>query len=89
LPQSERREVIMGLVQRCREEGRQLGRQEGVREGLLAGIELGLELRFGDEGLRLLPEIRAIEDIDVLGALQQALKTADTPAALRRLYAEQ
>ena len=88
LPQSERREVIMGLVQRCREEGRQLGRQEGIREGLLAGIELGLELKFGDEGLRLLPEIRAIENTDILRALQQALKTADTPAALRRLYTD-
>lgn len=84
LPHSERREVIMGLVQRCREEGR----QAGVREGLLSGIELGLELKFGDEGLRLLPEIRAVEDIDILRALQQALKTANTPAALRRLYAD-
>ena len=74
----------MGLVQRSREEGR----QEGIREGLLSGIELGLELKFGDEGLRLLSEIRAIEDIDVLKALQQALKTADTPAVLRRLCAE-
>ena len=93
LPHSERQEVIMGLVQRSREEGRQLGlqegRQEGIREGLLSGIELGLELKFGDEGLRLLPEIRAIEDIDVLRALQQALKTADTPAVLRRLCADQ
>ena len=97
LPRSERREVTMGLVQRCREEGRQLGRQEGrqegrlegIREGLLDGIELGLELKFGDEGLRLLPEIRAIEDLEMLRAIQKALKTASTPAALRRLYAHQ
>lgn len=84
LPKSERREVIMGLVQRCREEGR----QQGFREGLLASIELGLELKFGDEGLRLLPEIRNIEDIAVLGTIREALKAVDSPEALRRLYAD-
>jgi predicted transposase YdaD len=54
LPRSERREVIMGLVQRCREEGRREGRregrEEGIREGLLAGIELGLELNSAMRG---------------------------------------
>lgn len=89
LPHSERREAIMGLVQRCREEGRQLGQQEGVKEGLLAGIELGLELRFGREGLRLLPEIGTIEDLTVLRKIHEALKTADTPEALRGIYASQ
>ena len=79
----------MGLVQRCREEGLRLGRQEGVREDLISGIEFGLELKFGDEGLRLLPEIRRIEAINVLRAIQEALKVAGTPATLRRIYADQ
>lgn len=87
----------MGLVQRCREEGRQLGwqegrqegRQEGTREGLLAGIELGLDLRFRNEGLGLLADIRGIDDIGVLRKIQAELRTADTPAARRRLYKNQ
>jgi len=29
----------------------------GMKKGLLKGIELGLEVKFGAEGLKLLPEI--------------------------------
>jgi len=61
-------------------------RKQGVREGLLAGIELGLELRFGGEGLRLLPEIYRIEDVDVLQAIHDGLRTAGTLKELRRIY---
>jgi len=102
LPNSTQREVIMGLVQRCREEGRregiQLGRQEGrqegiqtgiqtgIREGLLAGIELGLELKFGTAGHQLLPEIRTIESVEHLRTLHDGLRTADSLEAVRRLY---
>ncbi|MFQ5872778.1 MAG: hypothetical protein ACE5JL_03115 [Dehalococcoidia bacterium] len=73
-------------IEQGRQEGLQEGRQEGVREGLLAGIELGLELKFGSEGLRLLPEIRKEEDVDVLKAIHEGLKTVDTVEELRRIY---
>ncbi|MGH2544118.1 MAG: Rpn family recombination-promoting nuclease/putative transposase [Ardenticatenaceae bacterium] len=62
------------------------GLEQGRREGLLAGIQLGLELRFGAEGLRLLPEIATIEEVGVLRAIHAALKTAGHPDDLRRLY---
>ena len=78
-------------LQQGREEGLQQGLQQGlrqgIREGLLAGIELGLELKFGAEGLRLLPEIRRIEDVEVLRAIQEGLKTVQTLEELRRIYA--
>ncbi|NBD36823.1 MAG: hypothetical protein GVY30_12615 [Chloroflexi bacterium] len=67
-------------------QGLEKGMQQGVREGLLAGIRLGLKLRFGDEGLRLLPEIYKIEDVDVLRTVHEALETVNTPADLRRFY---
>ena len=57
-----------------------------MRLGLVQGITLGLDLKFGAEGLRLLPEIRKIEDIDVLTAIQEALKTVTTIDELRRVY---
>jgi hypothetical protein len=76
--------------QRGLEEGRQEGLQQGllqgVRQGLLEGIALGLELRFGSEGLRLLPEISRIHDVDILHAIHEGLKTAETLEELRRLY---
>jgi predicted transposase YdaD len=69
-----------------RQEGLREGRQEGLREGLLGAIELGLELKFGAEGLRLLPEIAKITDTDVLKAVQAGLKADIALADLPRIY---
>lgn len=60
--------------------------EQGLQQGLLDGIELGLELKFGVDGLRLLPEIRKIEDVDVLKAVHEGLKTVSTLDELRRIY---
>jgi flagellar biosynthesis/type III secretory pathway protein FliH len=72
------------------QEGKQLGLQEGKqlgeRKGLLEGIELGLELKFGSEGLRLMPEIYQIEEVDMLRTVHEGLKVVETVEALRRLY---
>ncbi|MFQ5343168.1 MAG: cytosolic protein, partial [Anaerolineae bacterium] len=74
-------------IQQGIQQGRQQGIQQGIREGLLAGIELGLELKFGSQGLRLLPEVYKIEDVDVLRAIHEGLKTVTTVEGLRRVYA--
>ncbi|MEM9906913.1 MAG: hypothetical protein AAF921_17985 [Cyanobacteria bacterium P01_D01_bin.44] len=71
------------------ETGRQEGLQEGLREGLLSAIELGLELKFGAEGLRLLPEISKLEDVDLLKALQEGLKVAKRLEELQTIYQPQ
>ena len=60
--------------------------QQGERRGLLRGIELGLKLKFGHDGLRILPDIRKITDTDLLMTIHDGLETADTPDALRRIY---
>jgi len=72
--------------QQGRQQGQQQGLQEGLQEGLLSGIELGLELKFGSEGLQLMLTISQIEDVDVLRAIQQGIKTANTLDELRRIY---
>jgi hypothetical protein len=56
-------------------------------EELLAGIALGLELKFGAEGLMLLPEIKEITDVDVLRAVRDAIKPAANPDEVRRVWA--
>jgi predicted transposase YdaD len=68
------------------QEGFQQGKQLGLREGLQEGIILGLELKFGAEGLRLLPEILKIEDVGMLWAIKEGLKFVETMEALRSLY---
>ena len=59
---------------------------EGLRKGYLAAIELGIELRFGADGLRLMPEISQIDDLDVLQTIQKAIKKAETLNEVRSSY---
>ena len=56
-------------------------------EELLTGIEVGLKLRFGEEGLRLMPELRELYDHEVLRSVLHAIETAATPDELRRVWA--
>jgi hypothetical protein len=65
-------------MQHCLQQGMQQGLAQGRREGILAAIEFGLELKFGFEGTLLLPEIFKIKDVDVLRAVQQAVKMAES-----------
>jgi hypothetical protein len=68
------------------EKGMDKGFKQGTRNGLLMGIDSLLEFRFGSEGLRLLPEISKIEDVDVLKAINLGLKTVKNLEELRRIY---
>jgi hypothetical protein len=68
------------------EKGLREGLLKGLLQGLLQGIEVSLELKFGAEGLELLPEIRELQDPEVLQAVLEAIKTADSPAELREVW---
>ena len=74
-------------IQQGIQEGIQQGMEQGVRQGLLAAIELGLELKFGDDGLRLYPEIAKISDNAILHIVVKKLRVATTLAEVRRMYA--
>jgi hypothetical protein len=56
-------------------------------EGLLTGIRVSLQVKYGAEGLQLLPEIKEITDVYTLEAILEAIPTAATPQELRRLWA--
>lgn len=60
--------------------------QEGEKRGLLSGIELGLQLKFGSEGLQLMPEISQITDLDTLRAIREGLLTKNTIEEIRQIY---
>jgi len=82
--------IAQGWIEQGIEQGRQQGFQQGLREGLrrglLEGIAVGLRLRFGVEGLRLLPELAMIEDADVLSAVHAGLPIVGDLTELRRIY---
>lgn len=73
-------------LEQGRQQGLEQGRREGARNALLDAIAFGLDLRFGAEGLRLLPEISNIEDVGLLRAVFEHVKTTSNLADLRRVY---
>ncbi len=56
------------------------------RQGLRQGIEAMLRVRFGEEGLKLMPEIHAVHEVERLQAILKALETATSPDAVRTLW---
>ena len=64
-------------IQQGIQQGIQTGIQTGRREGMLDAIELGLSIKFGINGLRLLPTVRAIENMDRLEMIKEAIKATD------------
>ncbi|MEH1910569.1 MAG: hypothetical protein V7L05_04405 [Nostoc sp.] len=62
------------------------GIEHGKTEGLLEGIEIGLELKFGSEGLTVLPEIVQIQNVEILSAILTSIKTVNNLEELRQIY---
>lgn len=73
-------------LQQGLQQGLKQGESQGLRQGLLEGIEFALELRFGLDGLRLMPEIARIEDIAVLRVIREGIRQVEKPDELRRFY---
>ena len=86
LEEEQRMPYITSVERIGRQKGLEQGRFEGMKEGLLKGIELGLELKFGSEGLGILPEISQLQDVEQLRAILSGLKTVNTLAQLRQIY---
>ncbi|MBD2353931.1 Rpn family recombination-promoting nuclease/putative transposase [Tolypothrix sp. FACHB-123] len=63
----------------------QRGVERGRREELFSSIELLLEMKFGSEGLELMPIISHINDLERLKSIQQAIKTANSVEDLRQI----
>jgi hypothetical protein len=60
--------------------------RDGIRAGLLQGIEVSLDIKFGADGLKLLPEIRKIQDHEKLAAVLHTIRSAATPEEVRRAW---
>jgi hypothetical protein len=58
----------------------------GEQRGLRKGIEAVLRIRFGPEGLKLMPEIEEVYGEDRLRAVLNALETAGRPEDVRSIW---
>ncbi len=58
----------------------------GIENALLRGIEACLRMKFGAKGEELMPELRAIQDHEVLDKVLARIETADSPDELRRVW---
>lgn len=77
-----RREGFESGLQLGVEKGEKEGEKKGIRIGLLNAIEQGLDIRFGADGLKLMPRIRNIRNIDRLKAVHAGLYRAKDVAEL-------
>jgi len=68
------------------EEGVKAGIQQGIQQGILFAIKSILELRFGAEGLKIYPEIKKINDPDMLESIADAIKIAKNIEEIKELY---
>jgi hypothetical protein len=59
-----------------------MAREESLRKG----IEVALKIKFGEPGLKLMPEIGELEDHELLLEVLEAIPTAGTPDELRKLW---
>lgn len=57
-----------------------------MRKGLCKGIESLLKVRFGDEGIKLMPEIHEIHEEETLEAILKTLETKASMDDVRRLW---
>jgi hypothetical protein len=60
-----------------------------LQRRVLMGIEVSLKLKFGAEGVKLLSEIRELQDVEVLQAVLKGIETAASPDEVRRIWAPQ
>jgi flagellar biosynthesis/type III secretory pathway protein FliH len=82
-----REEGLKDGLQQGLKDGLQQGLKDGLQQGLLEGIEVALKLRFGDDGLLLLPEIRQIADVELLRKIHRAIVAAANPDDIRKVWA--
>jgi hypothetical protein len=65
-----------------------VGHRRGLREGLLRGLEAMLKIKFGQEGLQIMPELRELTEVEKLEQLVDAIPTVTTLEELRQVWAK-
>ena len=66
-------------------EGEARGEARGELRGILSSIEINLELKFGDNGLQLMPQINQINDLERLKTILRNVVTANSIEELQQV----
>jgi hypothetical protein len=80
-----RKEGFEQGIQEGSRQGTQQALQQGIREGLTEAIELGLSIKFGYEGLGIMPLIQLIQDCERLRKIKNAIKTVKDLSELKTI----
>jgi len=65
--------------------GEARGEAQGRQEQMLSNIEMSLEAKFGSEGLKLMPQISQISDLEQLQEILRSVVLANTVEELRQI----
>ncbi len=76
----------MPYITSVEKRGIEQGKREGKREGLIESLEVCLELKFGSEGLTILPEITQIQNVEILRTIVTSIKAVNNLEELRQIY---
>ena len=82
------KEIFQEGMEKGIEKGKLEGIEKGRLEGLIEAIKLGMELKFGLEGLKLLPRIEKEKDITRLDAIKEAIKIVTTVKEIEELLVD-
>jgi predicted transposase YdaD len=63
----------------------QQGEQKGEKKDRLSSIELCLEVKFGNEGLKFMPKISEISDLETLKTIQRSILTVESLEELKHI----
>ncbi|RAM49805.1 MAG: transposase [Hapalosiphonaceae cyanobacterium JJU2] len=76
-------EILHEGEKRGEQRGEQRGEERGRREQMLSNIEMTLEMKFGSDGLELMPKIGQISDLSSLKAILRNVIAASTLEEVR------
>jgi predicted transposase YdaD len=65
--------------------GEQRGEERGERRGIISSIEMTLEMKFGSDGLQLMPQMAQISDLSSLKVVLRNVIAANTVEEVQRL----
>ena len=79
---------VTSVERLAREQGIEQGIEQGREQGLLEGVEAVLQTRFGARSESILPAIRQLSNVEILGRVLRRAQTVEHPEDLSVLWSD-